>query len=69
MCECADIVEQDHRGIKFRVQPMLGFKSFYNARCVLMGIELVKKIMKGQYQVPARFGPSLQSIWRHVLAS
>ncbi|MBV9034115.1 MAG: IS6 family transposase [Acidobacteriaceae bacterium] len=64
-----NIVEQDHRRIKFRVQSMLGFKSFYNARRVLLGIELVKKIVKGQYQVPARFGCSLQSIWNHVLAS
>ena len=64
-----NIVEQDHRRIKFRVQSMLGFKSFYNARRVLLGIELVKKILKGQYQVPARFGSNLQSIWRHVLAS
>ena len=27
-----NIVEQDHRPIKARVQPMLGFKKFYNAR-------------------------------------
>jgi transposase-like protein len=26
-----NIVEQDHRRVKFRTQPMLGFKSFYNA--------------------------------------
>jgi transposase-like protein len=26
-----NIVEQDHRRIKSRIQPMLGFKSFYNA--------------------------------------
>ena len=64
-----NVVEQDHRRIKFRVQSMLGLKSFYNARRVLMGIELVKKIVKGQYQVPARFGSSLPSLWRHVLAS
>jgi hypothetical protein len=48
---------------------MLGFKSFYNARRVLIGIELVKKIVKGQYRVPTRFGNTLQSIWHHVLAS
>ena len=34
-----NIVEQDHRRIKFRLQPMLGFKSFYNARRVIAGIE------------------------------
>jgi transposase-like protein len=35
-----NIVEQDHRRVKFRLQPMLGFKKFYNARRVIMGIEI-----------------------------
>jgi hypothetical protein len=48
---------------------MLGFKSFYNARRVLIGIELVKKILKGQYRVPRSFGSDFHSIWRNVLAS
>jgi transposase-like protein len=46
-----NIVEQDHRRIKARVQPMLGFKKFYNARRVLMGIEFMQKIHKGQYNL------------------
>src|SRR5918997_1841850 len=46
-----NIVEQDHRRIKFRVQPMLGFKKFYNARRVLIGIEFMQKIDKGQYDL------------------
>jgi putative transposase len=62
-------VEQDHRRIKSRVQPMLGFKLFYNARRVLIGIELLQKIVKGQYRVPASFGPTLFSVWSHVLAA
>ena len=48
-----NIVEQDHRRIKFRVQPMLGFKKFYNARRVLMGIELMQMIHKGQFHMTA----------------
>ena len=64
-----NIVEQDHRRVKLRVQAMLGFKTFYNARRVLMGIELVHKILKGQFRVPAHFGRNLGSIWRTVLAS
>src|SRR5215469_5371865 len=39
-----NIVEQDHRRIKARVQPMLGFKKFYNARRVFIGIEFIQKI-------------------------
>ena len=64
-----NIVEQDHRRIKFRTQPMLGFKRFYNARRILIGIELVTKILKGQYRVPRSFGSDFHSIWRNVLAS
>ena len=47
-----NIVEQDHRRIKFRLQPMLGFKSFYNARRVIAGIELMQMIHKGQFFAP-----------------
>jgi hypothetical protein len=48
---------------------MLGFKTFYNARRVLIGIELVQKILKGQFRVPAHFGQNFGSIWRNALAS
>src|ERR1700746_2431134 len=64
-----NIVEQDHRRVKFRVQAMLGFKTFYNARRVLSGIELMTKITKRQFRVPARFGHNFASIWRNALAS
>jgi len=43
-----NIVEQDHRNIKRRTRSMLGFKSFWIARVVLAGIELVHMIRKGQ---------------------
>jgi putative transposase len=45
-----NIVEQDHRRIKTRVQPMLGFKQFYNARRVIAGIELMQMLHKGQFR-------------------
>ena len=44
-----NVVEQDHRRIKSRIAPMLGFKKFYNARRVLIGIEFMQKIHKGQF--------------------
>jgi transposase-like protein len=62
-------VEQDHRRIKFRTSAMLGFKSFHNARSVLAGIELIHKLKKGQYGVPAHFGIFSRDIWRNVLAA
>jgi transposase-like protein len=64
-----NIVEQDHRRITFRTVPMLGFKRFYNARRVLIGIELMHKIVKGQFRVPAHFGYTFDSIWQMALAS
>src|SRR5215218_400560 len=64
-----NIVEQDHRRIKSRVQPMLGFKKFYNARSVLIGVELLQKLEKGQYWVPTSFGQTLDAIWSNVLAA
>jgi transposase-like protein len=47
-----NLVEQDHRNIKRRIRPMLGFKSFRRAQGVLAGIEVVTMIRKGQYQHP-----------------
>jgi hypothetical protein len=47
---------------------MLGFKKFYNARRVIMGIELAQKIHKTQFEIPIRFGSNPAAIWRHVLA-
>jgi transposase-like protein len=64
-----NIVEQDHRRVKFRVSAMLGFKSFENARTVLAGIELIQKLKKGQYGVPRKFGMYSLDIWRSVLAA
>ena len=41
-------VEQDHRAVKRKVRPMLGFKSFWSARCTMAGIEVMHAIRKGQ---------------------
>ena len=43
-----NIIEQDHRFIKKRTKPMLGFKSFRSAKITLAGIESVRMIQKGQ---------------------
>ena len=53
-----NLVEQDHRNIKRRIRPMLGFKSFRRAQGVLAGIEVVAMIGKGQYQHPEGDGLS-----------
>jgi transposase-like protein len=43
-----NMIEQDHRKVKQRCYPMLGFKIFGNAEVTLSGIELANKIKKGQ---------------------
>ena len=50
-------IEQDHRAIKRRVRPMLGFKSIASARVILGGIELVHMMRKAQ----AKYAQSRQS--------
>jgi transposase-like protein len=48
-----NIVEQDHRAIKRRTRPMMGFKNFRCARIILGGIETMHMIMKGQMKSSA----------------
>ncbi len=37
-----NVIEQDHRRVKQRVRPLLGFKRFAHAAITLSGIELVE---------------------------
>ena len=43
-----NVAEQDHRAIKRRTRPTLGFKDFDCARVILSGIEVMHMIKKGQ---------------------
>ncbi|OOG50389.1 IS6 family transposase [Polaromonas sp. C04] len=47
-----NIVEQDHRAIKRIIRPTLGFKSFWSARIIIVGIETMHMIRKGQLGCP-----------------
>jgi putative transposase len=47
-----NIVEQDHRAVKRLTRPMLGFKSFWAARCTIAGMEVMHAIRKGQLTTP-----------------
>jgi IS6 family transposase len=46
-----NIFEQDHRFIKKRTNPMLGFKSFETAEKTIQGIETMHMIKKGQVKL------------------
>jgi putative transposase len=45
-----NLVEQDHRAVKWLVRPMLGCKSFWVACGTLAGIEVMHAIRKGQLE-------------------
>jgi transposase, IS6 family len=51
-----NIVEQDHRFMKRRVLPMLGFKSFDTATSVLSGVEAMHMIKKEQIDLRDQSG-------------
>lgn len=53
-----NIVEQDHRGVKQRTRPMLGFKSFRCAQRTLAGIELVHMLRKCQHENSSKMSPA-----------
>src|ERR1700688_4666166 len=38
-----NLIEQDHRGVKLRIGPMLGFKRFETAAITIAGIELLRR--------------------------
>jgi putative transposase len=52
-------IEQDHRAVKRRVRPMLGFKSADSARVILSGIELIHMMRKQQAKFACSRRPSL----------
>lgn len=52
-------IEQDHRRIKRRVRPMLGFKSFASANATLTGIEMIHMMRKRQARYAYNLNPSL----------
>ena len=45
-----NMIEQDHRFIKRRVKPMLGFKSHDSAEATIAGYELINMLRKGQHK-------------------
>ena len=66
-----NVVEQDHRRVKQRIGPMLGFKRFDTATITISGIELAEKIKKAQFKIGklARRSGTAPTIWAAVLTS
>ena len=66
-----NLVEQDHRRIKQRIRPMLGFRRFDHAAVTIRGIELAEKIKKGQFKT-GKFGNqkfTMSELWNAALAA
>jgi len=66
-----NLIEQDHRRVKQRVRPMLGFKCFAHAVITISGIELVHQIKKGQFDLSGLCPPQfcMPQIWEAGLAA
>jgi transposase-like protein len=66
-----NVIEQDHRRIKQRIRPMLGFKRFETAAVTIRGIELAAKIKKDQFNLRPLTGKpaTAPELWAAVLAA
>ena len=66
-----NLIEQDHRGVKLRIGPMLGFKQFSTATITIAGVELLRRIHKGQFNLGRLRlkGGSTPAVWNAVLAA
>lgn len=64
-------IGQDHRRIKQRIHPMLGFKRVHTAAVTISGIELTAKIRKHQFKIGPLSGrpTTMPEIWTAVLAA
>jgi transposase-like protein len=66
-----NLIEQDHRAIKSRVGPMLGFMDFVSAQITLAGVELLHRIRQGQFAL-RKLGvanKTAPAVWNAVLAA
>jgi transposase-like protein len=66
-----NLIQQDHRGIKARTRPMLGFKNFSSVAITIAGVELLRRIHKEQFSL-SRFRLKDQAAparWNAVLAA
>ena len=66
-----NMIEQDHKRVKQRVRPILGFKRFAHATTTISGIELIHQIKKGQFDISILCSPTTRSpqVWEAVLAA
>ena len=61
-------IEQDHRRIKRRIRPMMGFKAFLSATATLAGIEMVHMMRKRQGRFAFNPAPSMMQQFEAIAA-
>ena len=61
-------IEQDHRAVKRRIRPMLGFESMASTRTILGGIEMVHMMRKGQAEYACNSNLSLAEQFAQLAA-
>jgi transposase-like protein len=66
-----NLIEQDHRGVKSRLAPMLGFKAFRTAAITIAGVELLRRIHKRQFNFSGLRlkDRSMYAVWTAVLTA
>jgi transposase-like protein len=66
-----NLIEQDHRGVKLRLGPMLGFRRFSTAAVTIAGIELLHRVRKGQFALGRLRlkDRNTLALWNSVLAA
>jgi transposase-like protein len=66
-----NLIEQDHRNIKSRVNAMLGFKRFRSAAITISGVELMHRIRKGQFNLERLRlkDATAPAVWKAVLSA
>src|ERR1700676_4008909 len=65
-----NLIEQDHRRVKQRVRPMLGFKRFDNAEVTISGLKREEKFKRGKYKT-GQLGrkATMTELWSAALAA
>ena len=61
-------IEHDHRAVKRRVRPMLGFKSVNSARAIIGGIEMIHMMRKEQAKYACNQGLLLAEQFERLTA-
>jgi len=66
-----NLIEQEHRNVKSRLDAMLGLKSFASAATTIRGVELMHRIRKGQFDLRALAtqGQTPSEVWAAVLVA